>query len=78
MLYEDKEDDDDKMEKKPINNPNANEFDSWCLRQFRGYRVVEGVHNQHCSDRNWNACLEMLFAEEQGGLNQKLMNERVK
>ena len=78
MLYEDKEDDDDKMEKQPIDDPNVNEFDSWCLRQFWSYRVVEGVHNQHCGDRNGNACLEMLFAEEQGGLKQKVMNEGVK
>ena len=78
MLYEYKEDDDDKMEKQPINDPNVNEFDSWCLRQFWRYRVVKGVHNQHGSDGNRNACLEMLFAEEQGGLKQKLMNERVK
>ena len=73
MLYEHKQDDDDEMKKQAIDDPNVNEFDCWCLRKLRSYGIVEGVHNQHSSNRNWDACLEMFFTEEQGGLKEKLL-----
>ena len=77
MLDQHKKDDDEEVKKQSINNPNVDELDCWCYWQFWGHRVVESVHNQHGSDRDRDACLEMLFAEEQGGLEQKQLIEIV-
>ena len=71
VFYQYKKDNDNEVKKQPINDPNVNELDCWCLREFRSNRVVESVHYQHGSDGNRNAGLEMLFAKEQGGLEQK-------
>ena len=74
MLYKYQKDDDEEVNEEPIDDPDINELYCRCLRQFRSYRVVECVHDQHCSDRNRDTGLEMLLAKIQGCLKNTGIN----
>ena len=70
MLNENQKHEDDEVDEQPVHDPYIHEFDAGGLRQFRGDRAVESVHDQHGSDGHWDARLEMLCLEIQGDLEE--------
>jgi hypothetical protein len=51
------------VEKQSKDDPNINELDVRSLREFWGNKIVESVHNQHCSDGDRDGSFEMLSFE---------------
>ena len=74
MFNQDKKDDDDKVEKQSKDDPNINKLDVRSLREFWRNRIVESVHDQHCSDRDGDGGFEMFSFEVESCLKWSCVN----
>ena len=59
MLNQDKDDEDEEWLAQSKQKPDINKLDVGCGWQLGGDGLIEGVHDQHGGDCNWDTCLEM-------------------
>ena len=68
VLHEDEEEDDDEGQEKSKEQPYVDDFHVRRRWEFRGHRLVQGVHHQHARDRHRDAGLEVFLLEVGGRL----------